>query len=52
MEAYDNIVRISCKNIPTVNNNGDIVKFNGTNASDSFNFKAKITGQAGDNGTK
>ena len=45
-------VRISCKNIPTVNNDGDIVKFNGANANDSFNFKAKITGQAGDNGRK
>ena len=35
-----------CTDIPAVNNNGDIVGFNGTNATDSFNFKAKITGQA------
>ena len=41
-----------CKDIPAVNNNGDIVEFNGANAIDSFNFKAKITGQTGDNGTK
>ena len=33
-----------CKDIPAVNNNGDIVEFNGDNATDSFNFKAKITG--------
>ena len=34
-----------CKDIPAVNNNGDIVDFNGANATDSFNFKTKITGQ-------
>ena len=39
-----------CKYIPAVSNNGDIVDFNGPNATDSFNFKAKITGQTGDNG--
>ena len=27
-----------CKYIPTVNNNGDFVEFNGANATDSFNF--------------
>ena len=32
------------KDIPAVNNNGDIVDFNGANATDSFNFKTKITG--------
>ena len=41
-----------CKDIPAVNNNGDIVEFNGANATGSFNFKAKITDQTGDNGTK
>ena len=39
-----------CKDIPTVNNNGDIVDFNGANATDSFNFKTKITGQTDNNG--
>ena len=39
-----------CKDIPAVNNNGDIVDFNGANATDSFNFKTKITGQTGNNG--
>ena len=34
-----------CKEIPVINNNGDIVDFNGANATDSFNFKTKITGQ-------
>ena len=33
-----------CKDIPAVNNKGNIVDFNGVNATDSFNFKAKITG--------
>ena len=40
-----------CKDIPAVNNNNsNIVDFNGANATDSFNFKAKITGQTGDDG--
>ena len=39
-----------CRAIPAVNNNGDIVNFNGTNATDSFNFKTKITGETNDNG--
>ena len=39
-----------CKDILAVNNNGNIVEFIGTNATDSFNFKAKITGQTGNNG--
>ena len=33
-----------------VNNYGNVVDFNGANATDSFNFKAKITGQTNDNG--
>ena len=39
-----------CKEIPAVNNAGDIVDFNGANATDSFNFKTKITGQTNDDG--
>ena len=39
-----------CKEIPAVNNNGNIVDFNGANATDSFNFKTKITGQTDDEG--
>ena len=38
-----------CKDIPAVNNNGDIIDFNGANATDSFNFKTKITGQTDNN---
>ena len=34
-----------CKDIEAVNNDGDIVDFNGANATDSFNIKTKITGQ-------
>ena len=30
-----------CKDIPAVNNNENIVDFNGTNATDSFDFKTK-----------
>ena len=33
-----------CKEISAVNNAGNIVNFDGTNATDSFNFKTKITG--------
>ena len=39
-----------CKDIPAVDNHGDIVNFNGANATDSFNFKTKITGQTNDDG--
>ena len=38
-----------CKDIPAVNNDGDIVNFNGANATDSFNFKTKIMGQTNNN---
>ena len=41
-----------CKDIPAVNNNGEIVDFSVNNLIDLFNFEAKITGQTGDNGTK
>ena len=56
IEYSDNYSRTSgslwqyCKDIPAVNNDGNIVNFNGANATDSFNFKTKITGQtAADN---
>ena len=39
-----------CKDIPAVNNSGTSVDFNGANATDSFNFKTKITGQTDNNG--
>ena len=35
------------KDIPAVNDNGNIVEFNGANATYPFNFKVKITGQTG-----
>ena len=40
-----------CKEIPAVDDDGDIVDFNGANATDLFNFKTKITGQTDDNGS-
>ena len=58
IECSDNYLKASgslwqyCRDIPAVNNNNDIVEFNGANATDSFNFKSKITGQTGDNETK
>ena len=39
-----------CKEIPVVNNEWNIIDFNGANATDSFSFKFKIIGQtAADN---
>ena len=38
-----------CKEIPGVNNNNNIVNFNGANATDLFNFKTKIPGQTNNN---
>ena len=32
-----------CKEIPAADNNGAIVNFDGANATDSCNFKTKIT---------
>ena len=40
-----------CKDIPARNNNNQIVNFAANNLTDSFNFKAKIIGQTGNNGT-
>ena len=37
-----------CKDIPARNNNNEITEFTRANTTDSFNFKAKITGQTGD----
>ena len=39
-----------CKEIPAINDDGAIVNFNGANATDSFNFKTKITVQTNNNG--
>ena len=56
IECSDNYSKTSwnllqyCKDIPGVINNGNIVNFNGANATDSFSFKSKITGQADDDG--
>ena len=41
-----------CKDISAVENNNIIVNFAENNFTDSFSFKAKMTGQTGDNGTK
>ena len=41
-----------CKDIPAVDNNNAIVNFTENNLTDSFNFKANMTGQTGDDGTK
>ena len=40
-----------CKDIPARNANDDILVFDVNNATDSFNFKVKFTGQTGNNGT-
>ena len=38
-----------CKNIRAVNNNGNIVDFNGANATDLYNLESEITGQTDNN---
>ena len=43
-------LRQYCKDIPAVNNDGNIGDFNGANPTDSFSFKTKITGQTDNNG--
>ena len=55
MECSNNYSKTSgslwqyCKDVPAVDDNGAFVDFNGANATDSCNFKAKITAQAADN---
>ena len=39
-----------CKDIPAINDKGDIAIFNGVNDTDSFNFKSKIIGKTNDDG--
>ena len=57
IEYSDNYAKTSgslwqyCLDKPALNN-GAIVDFDDGHLSDSFNFKAKITGQTGNNGTK
>ena len=41
-----------CKDIPARNVNNEIIVFDVNNVTDSFNFKVKITGQTGNDGTK
>ena len=41
-----------CKDIPEVDNNNAIINFTENNFTNSFNFKVKMTGQTGDDGTK
>ena len=36
--------------MPAVNNNGNIVDFNGANATDSYHSKVKMTGQTDNDG--
>ena len=56
IEYSDNYLKTSgnlwqfCKDILVVNYDGNIIEFNGANAADSFDFKARITGQTGNNG--
>ena len=39
-----------CRDVPAVDNNGNITNFNDAIATDSFNYKAKFTGQTDNNG--
>ena len=58
IECSDNYAKTTgslwqyCKDIPALNANDEITIFDANNLTDSFNFKVKITGQTGDDGTK
>ena len=58
IEYSDNCAKTSesvwqyCKDIPAVDNNNGIVNFAENYLADSFNFKVRMTGQTGDDGTK
>ena len=57
-EYNDNYAKTSrslwqyCKGIPLLNDHNEIIDFRGNNNTNSLNFKARITGQTADNGTK
>ena len=58
IEYSDNYAKTSgslwqyCKDIPALDDNNLVVNFTENNLTNSFNFKAKITDQTGNNGTK
>ena len=58
IEYSDNYAKTSgslwqyCKDILAVDNNNAIINFTENNLTDSFNFKVKMTGQTGNDGTK
>ena len=58
IEYSDNYAKTSgslwqyCLDIPASDNNDAIFDFTENNLTDSFNFKAKVTGQTGNDGTK
>ena len=58
IEYSDNYARTTgslwqyCKDIPALDVNNEITEFRRGNTTDSFNFKAKITGQTRNDGTK
>ena len=58
IEYNDNYVKTTrslwqyCKDMPALNANDDIIIFAEGNTTDSFNFKVKITGRTGNNGTR
>ena len=58
IEYSDNYAKTSgslwqyCLDIPPLNNNNAVTFFTEANLTDSFNFKAKITGHTGDDGTE
>ena len=41
-----------CKDIPARDNNDELINFAAGNPTDSFDFKVKITGRTGNDGTK
>ena len=55
IEQNDNYSKTSgslwqyCKEVPAVDDNGGIIKFNGANETDSFRIKTKITGKTAAN---
>ena len=41
-----------CRDVPAVDNDGDVTDFTDANLTDLFNIKVKLTGRKGGNGTK
>ena len=52
IEHSDNYSETYCRDVPAVDNDGNVTDFTEANVTNSFNLKGKLTGQTGEKGTQ